>query len=214
MTVLIIVLVAVGGLVALLVGVVLMAAGQIAGRLARARPPEAAEAERMEVYVEALCLGAGLPVPRLAVIDDAACGALAYGRGPRAATLAVTTGLLEDLAAVELEGALAHLLARVADGTTGRHTRLFALGLLGGPLGASWAARRLDAARVVAADIAAARLTRFPPGLVGALARMEQSAPALAARSPAIRHLWMHEALGPGRQRVPVADRITVLSDL
>lgn len=213
MTVLIVVLAVVGALVVLIAGTSL-AAGRIVGRLAGARPPEAAEAERMEVYVEALCLGAGLPVPRLAVIDDAACGALAYGRGPRTATVAVTTGLLEALAPVELEGALAHLLARVADGTARRDTRLCTLGLLGGPLGASWASRRLDAARVVAADVSAARLTRFPPGLVGALAHMDESAPKLARRSPAIRHLWMHEALGPGRQRVHLADRITVLGDL
>ena len=213
MTALIVVLVVVVALAALVAGAAL-AAGRIVGRLAGARPPEAAEAERMEVYVEALCLGAGLPVPRLAVIDDAACGALAYGRGPRTATVAVTTGLLDVLAPVELEGTLAHLLARVADGTARRDTRLCVLGLLGGPLGASWAARRLDAARVVAADISAARLTRFPPGLVGALARMDESAPDLRRRSSAIRHLWMHEALGPGRQKVHVADRLTVLGDL
>ena len=213
MTALIIVVAVIAALV-VLVAATALAAGRIVGRLAGARPPAAAEAERMEVYVEALCLGAGLPVPRLAVIDDAACGALAYGRGPRAATVAVTTGLLDNLAPVELEGTLAHLLARVADGTARRDTRLCALGLLGGPLGAAWASRRLDAARVVAADVTAARLTRFPPGLVGALARMDESAPELARRSPANRHLWMHEALGPGRQRVHVADRITVLGDL
>lgn len=213
MTVLIIV-VAVVGAVAVAISAALAAAGRITGRLAGARAPLAAEAERMEVYVEALCLGAGLPVPRLAVIDDEACGALAYGRGLRTATVAVTTGLLDDLAPVELEGTLAHLLARIADGTARRDTRLCALALLGGPLGASWASRRLDAAQVVAADVSAAQLTRFPPGVVGALARMEESAPGLRRRSPAIRHLWMHEALGPGRQRVGVADRITVLGDL
>lgn len=213
MTVLIIV-VAAAVAIAVLIAAALLSAGRIAGRLAGARPPLAAEAERMEVYVEALCLGAGLPMPRLAVIDDEACGALAYGRGPRTATVAVTTGLLDSLVPVELEGTLAHLLARIADGTARRDTRLCALALLGGPVGASWASRRLDAAQVVAADVSAAQLTRFPPGVVGALARMEETAPGLRRRSPAIRHLWMHEALGPGRQRVHVADRITVLGDL
>lgn len=213
MTALIVVLGVIAALAVLIAGTAL-AAGRIVGRLAGARPPEAAEAERMEVYVEALCLGAGLPVPRLVVIDDEACGALAYGRGPRTATVAVTTGLLEVLAPVELEGTLAHLLARIADGTARHDTRLCALGLLGGPFGTSWASRHLDAARVVAADVGAARLTRFPPGLMGALARMDESAPGLGRRSPAIRHLWMHEALGPGRQKVHLADRITVLGDL
>ena len=213
MTVLIIVVAGVGAL-AVGVAAALASAGRIAGRLAGARAPTPAEAERMEVYVEALCLGAGLPVPRLAVIDDEAPGALAYGRGPRTATVAVTTGLLDGVAPVELEGTLAHLLARIADGTTRRDTRLCALALMVGPLGASLASRRLDAAQIVAADVSAAQLTRFPPGVVGALARMEDTAPRLKRRSPAIRHLWMHEALGPGRQRVHVADRITVLGDL
>ena len=211
---LLIIIVAVGGAVAALVAGGVLAAGRIVGRLAGARSPHPAEAERMEVYVEALCLGAGLPVPQLAMIDDEACGALAYGRSPRTATVAVTTGLLDALAPVELEGTLAHLLVRIADGTARRDTHLCALALLGGPLGASWASRRLDGARVVAADMSAARLTRFPPGVVGALARMEESSPRLRRRSPALSHLWMHEALGPGRQRVHVADRITVLGDL
>ena len=213
MTALILIVVIGGALAVLIVGGAL-AAGRLVGRLAGARPPDPAEAERMEVYVEALCLGAGLPVPRLAVIDDEACGALAYGRGPRTATVAVTTGLLEALAPVELEGALAHLLARIADGTARRDTRLCALALLGGPLGAAWASRRLDGARVVAADVSAARLTRFPPGVAGALARMDEGPVKLRRRSSAIRHLWMHEAFGPGRQRVNLADRITVLGDL
>lgn len=213
MTVLIIVIVAVAAVAIVMVAGVL-AAGWLVGRLGGARRPAPAEAQRMEVYVEALCLGAGLPVPQLAVIDDEAPGALAYGRGPRTATVAVTTGLLEALAPVELEGTLAHLLARIADGTARRDTQLCALALLGGPPGASWALRRLDGARVVAADVSAARLTRFPPGVAGALARMDNSALKLRRRSPAIRHLWMHEALGPGRQSVNLADRITVLGDL
>lgn len=212
MTVLVVLLIVVAVLVAVLATA--LAAGGIVGRLAGARPPRPAEAERMEVYVEALCLGAGLPVPRLAVIDDEACGALAYGRGRRAASVAVTTGLLDVLTPVELEGTLAHLLARIADGTARRDTWLCALGLLGGPLGVTWASRRLDAGRVVAADVHAARLTRFPPGVADALTRMDESAPGLARRSAAIRHLWMHEAVGPGHQRVHVADRITVLGDL
>ena len=213
MTVLIIVVAAVAALAILGVAGVL-SAGRLVGRLAGARPPTPTEAQRMEVYVEALCLGAGLPVPQLAVIDDEACGALAYGRGPRTATVAVTTGLLEAVAPVELEGTLAHLLVRIADGTARRDTQLCSLALLGGPLGGSWALRRLDGARVVAADVRAARLTRFPPGVAGALAHMDESALKMRRRPSAIRHLWMHEALGPGRERVNLVDRITVLGDL
>lgn len=209
--VIIIVIVAALALVAL-AGV--FGSGRIVARLAGARPPEGFESERMTVCVEALCLGAGLPMPRLAVLDDDATAALAFGRNPRTATVAVTTGLLGSLSPADLEGALAHLLARIADGTARRDTLLAAVGLLAGPAGAAWASRRLDGSRVVAADIAGARLTRFPPGVVGALRHMDSSAAGLRRRSRAIRHLWMHKALGPGREEIQIEDRITVLSNL
>ncbi len=213
MTVVIIV-VAAGAALALVGTFGVLASGRIVGRLARARAPEGFESERLTVCAEALCLGAGLPMPQLAVVDDEAASALAYGRGPRTATIAVTTGLLRSLPPVELEGTLAHLLARVADGTARRDTHLASLALLGGPPGTALAARYLDGSRVVAADVAAARLTRFPPGVAGALRHMGEATSRLRRRSPAIRHLWMHEARGPGGERIGIEDRITVLSDL
>jgi hypothetical protein len=213
LAIIIVIVVAAAGLVAVaLAGV--FGSGRIVARLAGARSPDGFESERLATCAEALCLGAGLPMPRLAVVDDDAASALAYGRGPRSATVAVTTGLLGSLSTSELEGTLAHLLARIADGTARHDTLLAALGLLGGPLGVVWASRRLDGSRVVAADIAGARLTRFPPGVVGALRHMDTSAGRLRRRSRAIRHLWMHEAVGPGRQEIHIEDRITVLSDL
>ena len=210
----VVIVVAAGAALALVAAFGVLGSGWIVGRLAGARLPEGYESERLEVSVEALCLGAGLPVPQLAVIDDEASTALVYGRGPRTATIAVTTGLLRSVPPAELEGTLAHLLARVADGTARRDTHLASLALLGGPPGAAWASRYLDGSRVVAADVAAARLTRFPPGVAGALRRMGDTAGGLRRRSPAIRHLWMHEARGPGGQRIGIEDRITVLGDL
>ena len=210
----VVIVVAAGAALALVAAFGVLGSGWIVGRLAGARHPEGYESERLEVSVEALCLGAGLPVPQLAVIDDDASTALAYGRGPRTATIAVTTGLLRSVPPAELEGTLAHLLARVADGTARRDTHLASLALLGGPPGAAWASRYLDGSRVVAADVAAAQLTRFPPGVAGALRRMGDTAGGLRRRSPAIRHLWMHEARGPGGQRIGIEDRITVLGDL
>ena len=210
----VIVVIAAGAALALAAAVGVLASGRIVGRLAGARAPDGFESERLAVCTEALCLGAGLPVPQLAVIDDEAATALAYGRGPRTATVAVTTGLLRSLPPAELEGTLAHLLARVADGTARRDTHLASLALLGGPPGAAWASRRLDGSRVVAADVAAARLTRFPPGVAGALRHMGETAGRLRRRSRAIGHLWIHEARGPGAQRIGIEDRITVLGDL
>ncbi|MDR7523215.1 MAG: M48 family metallopeptidase [Armatimonadota bacterium] len=63
--------------------------------------------------VEGLAIAAGLPVPRLYVIDDTAPNALATGRDPEHAAIAVTTGLLEKLDRLELEGVIAHEMAHI-----------------------------------------------------------------------------------------------------
>ncbi len=63
--------------------------------------------------VENLCLGAGQPMPKIYVINEAAPNAFATGRDPKHAAIAVTTGLLEKLEKLELEGVIAHELSHV-----------------------------------------------------------------------------------------------------
>lgn len=65
--------------------------------------------------VENLAITAGLPKPRVYLIDDPAPNAFATGRDPNHAALAVTTGLLERLDKTELEGVLAHELSHVGN---------------------------------------------------------------------------------------------------
>lgn len=70
-----------------------------------------------ELYhlVENLCITAGLPVPKIYIIDDTAPNAFATGRDPNHAVIAVTTGLLQKLEKTELEGVLAHELSHVGN---------------------------------------------------------------------------------------------------
>ncbi len=68
---------------------------------------------RLHNLVEGLCIAAGVPKPRLYVIEDPAPNAFATGRNPAHAAVAVTTGLLEKLNRIELEGVLAHELSHV-----------------------------------------------------------------------------------------------------
>ena len=86
---------------------------KIAIAASRAKPADEAEYRRYHNLVEGLCIAAGLPKPRLYVVDDPAPNAFATGRNPKHAALAVTTGLLEMMNRVELEGVIAHELAHV-----------------------------------------------------------------------------------------------------
>jgi heat shock protein HtpX len=86
---------------------------RVALAASRARPAEGPEYQRYHNLVEGLCIAAGLPKPRLYVVDDPAPNAFATGRNPKHAALAVTTGLLEKMNRVELEGVIAHELSHV-----------------------------------------------------------------------------------------------------
>jgi heat shock protein HtpX len=85
----------------------------IALRVSRARPASVEEYGRLHNIVEGLCIAAGLPKPRLYIVDDPSPNAFATGRDPKHAAIAVTTGLLEKLNRVELEGVLAHELSHI-----------------------------------------------------------------------------------------------------
>ena len=86
---------------------------KIALAASHAKPADPGEYQRYHNLVEGLCIAAGLPKPALYVVDDPAPNAFATGRNPKHAALAVTTGLLETMNRVELEGVIAHELSHV-----------------------------------------------------------------------------------------------------
>ncbi|MBI4885021.1 MAG: M48 family metallopeptidase [Actinobacteria bacterium] len=88
-------------------------ADKIALAVSRARPADPAQYQRLHNLVEGLCIASGLPKPAVYLIDDPAPNAFATGRDPKHAAIAVTTGLLEKLNRVELEGVLAHELSHI-----------------------------------------------------------------------------------------------------
>jgi len=83
--------------------------------LAISRAKEVSRQEHFELYttVENLAIAAGLPTPKIHIIDDTALNAFATGRDPAHAHIAITKGLLERLNKVELEGVIAHELSHV-----------------------------------------------------------------------------------------------------
>ena len=86
---------------------------KIAIAASRAKPADENEYRRYHNLVEGLCIAAGLPKPKLYVVNDPAPNAFATGRNPKHAALAVTTGLLDVMNRVELEGVIAHELSHV-----------------------------------------------------------------------------------------------------
>jgi heat shock protein HtpX len=85
----------------------------VALAMSHAKPADPVEYARLHNVVEGLCIAAGLPKPRVYVIDDPAPNAFATGRDPKHAAVAVTTGLLEKMNRIELEGVIAHELSHV-----------------------------------------------------------------------------------------------------
>lgn len=83
--------------------------------LSHARPAPPDEFPFLHNTVEGLAIAAGLPKPGVYVIDDTAPNAFATGRNPEHAAVAVTTGLLQKLNRVELEGVIGHEMSHIAD---------------------------------------------------------------------------------------------------
>ena len=63
--------------------------------------------------VEALSIAAGVPMPKLYMISTDVPNAFASGRDPKNASITVTTGLVEKLDRLELEGVIAHEMAHI-----------------------------------------------------------------------------------------------------
>ena len=83
--------------------------------MSNAKPIEKKDHPELYRLVENLSITAGLPMPRLYIISDPQPNAFATGRNAENGVVAVTTGLLERLERVELEGVLAHELSHIGN---------------------------------------------------------------------------------------------------
>ena len=190
-------------------------------RLSHARPVSPDEEPRYHNLVDGLCVSAGLPKPELYVVDDDAANSFATGRNPAHAAIVVTTGLLEKLSLVELEGVLAHELSHSRSNdilVTSLGTALVALPLMpAGDLAGRLLSTLVGRGRELDADVAGVRLTRYPPGLAAALEKVRRDGPAAGPAPRATAHLWIWSPLdtdagsGAGGR---LAERIAALRDM
>ncbi|SCG86522.1 zinc metalloprotease HtpX [Methanobacterium congolense] len=107
-----------GALIAVLVSAVMnftsyFFSDRIVLRMYRAKEVSEAEAPVLHQIVSELSMNAGIPKPRIAIIETATPNAFATGRSPSNAVVAVTTGILNLLDRDELEGVISHELSHV-----------------------------------------------------------------------------------------------------
>lgn len=88
---------------------------KIALAMSNAKPADPTKYAQLHNIVEELSIAAGLPKPRVYVVQDPAPNAFATGRNPENAAVAVTTGLLDLMNRDELQGVMAHELAHIKD---------------------------------------------------------------------------------------------------
>jgi len=182
----------------------------------RARVAPEDQYRRYHNVVDGLCVSAGVPKPSLWVIDDPAANAMALGRTPTDASVVVTTGLLDQLPRIELEGVIAALLGQIRSGDTrlnGVVARVAALLAPFGDLSDRVGGRFVERERVTRADVTACRITRYPPGMIAALQRLSNHPTEPSVRPRSVVHCWLIPV--NGRHDHPTLDeRISMLREL
>ena len=83
-----------------------------------ARQIQESDNPRLFALIQEVCIASGLPMPKVAIVEDSAPNAFATGRDPKHALIAFTTGILDAMDKDELQGVIAHDMAHVANRDT------------------------------------------------------------------------------------------------
>jgi heat shock protein HtpX len=157
--------------------------------------------------VDGLCATIGAHHPELRVRTDNGLNAAVCGRRRKSATLVVTQALLDDLSRIELEGVIAQQLTRI------RCYDMLPASVTVATLGIG-ATMLSPPEPITAMDRAAVSFTRYPPGLIGALEKLEAKGTHVRGASRATANLWFAD---PGAGQGPVTslkDRVEALREL
>jgi heat shock protein HtpX len=241
----------------------------IALAVSRAKPASVDEYPRLHNLVEGLCIAGGLPKPRIYVVDDPSPNAFATGRNPKHAAIAVTTGLLERMNRVELEGVVAHELSHIKnydilvstlavtmvgvialtsdfairflwwgggrrndnDRDSGGPMQILAVVgfvlLILSPIIAKVMQLAISRRRESLADFSGVEMTRYPPGLISALEKLQDDQTVVHSGSKATAHLWIEQPIARNEEEgrmsrinrlfdthPPLEERIAALREL
>jgi heat shock protein HtpX len=180
-----------------------------------ARTVEEGELARAENLVDGLCASMGVVPPEILVVEEDARDALTLGCRPDSAVLVVTSGLLNALDPVALEGVLAHELVHVKRGDIAPATVAAALLAPLAPLSSSVSEvvhAIAGRGREFRTDRLAVAVTRYPPGLRDALVGMAegprpQPPSRLVGRGVARTTRWLWTVALPGGGPAHLAER-------
>lgn len=107
-----------GVLIALYLVVAYFSSARAALAITHARPADGPAYNSLRNLVEGVSIAAGVPMPKVYVIDDPAPNAFATGLRPEKAAVTVTTGLMERMSRQELEGVIAHEVGHIRNRDT------------------------------------------------------------------------------------------------
>ena len=87
-------------------------------RMTGARVIEESENPKLFGLIQEVIIASGLPMPKVAIVQDTAPNAFATGRNPEHALIAFTTGILEAMDREQLQGVIAHEMSHVGNRDT------------------------------------------------------------------------------------------------
>jgi heat shock protein HtpX len=183
------------------------AAEPLARRVLGGEQADPVRQARLTNLVDGLCATIGVRRPEVRVRDEASLNAAVCGRRRRRSTLVVTQGLLDQLDRMELEGVVAQQLTRIrCHDMLPATVTVATLGMF-----ATWLS---PPEPVTAMDRAAVSFTRYPPGLISALEKMEAKGTHIRGGSRSTAHLWFADPGGLGGPETTLKDRIEALREL
>jgi heat shock protein HtpX len=189
-----------------------------------AHPADPDTHARLVNLVEGLSVSGGIATPSLHVVDDTGANLMVLGVDDRHAHLVVTTGLLDHLERIELEGVLARAVTQIRRGDLAASTTAVEV-LTAGGAGSALLARpvvgvlagRLERAVSPDDDVLLDRdavvLTRYPPGLCAALRKLDTVSTQVHRPVGATAGLWLADPSGAASDssRPTLADRADAL---
>lgn len=208
---------------------------------------------RLYRTVENLSITAGLPMPKVYIIDDKAPNAFATGRDPEHAMVAATSGLLDIMDDNELTAVMAHEMSHVKNYDIRVSMIVFGLVCLVGfisdiglrllywrdddddrspvglvimliigifaPIAASLAQLAISREREYLADMSAAKLTRYPEGMINALKKLDEHGRPMRRQNSATSAMYINNPMKKGvfsklfSTHPPIEDRIERLEN-